>query len=83
MLYSIIIQLSALKTLEKIDEPYYTKLKEAILNLASNPRPYGYIQLKNRNAFRIRVSHFRIIYEINEGLMVIHIIGIGHRKEIY
>lgn len=73
----------AIKALEIIDEPYYSKIKEAIYNLADNPRPIGYKKLKGRDAYRIRVADYRIIYDIFEDVLIVDIIDLGHRKDIY
>lgn len=82
-MYTIRIERKAQKKLEKISEPYYSNIKKAILNLSSNPRPTGYIKLKGRNAFRIRVADYRIIYEIHDQILFIDVIELGHRKDIY
>ncbi len=72
-----------IKVLTKINEPNYSNLKDAIFHLAENPRPIGYKKLKGREAFRIRVADYRIIYEINDEIQLIDIVDLGHRKEIY
>lgn len=41
MAYTVTIKKQAIKILEKVNEPYYTNIKEAIYNLANNPRPKG------------------------------------------
>jgi len=48
--------------------------------LSQNPRPNGFKKLKGRDAFRIRVADYRIIYEIFDETLVIDIIDLGHRK---
>lgn len=83
MTYKVVIRKKAIKVLQDINEPYYSKLKEAIYNLADNPRPQGYKKLKGRDAFRIRVADYRIIYEIVDDLLLVDVIELGHRKEIY
>ena len=83
MAYQLALKKNPIKTLEKIDEPYYSKIKQAIYSLANNPRPAGYIKLKNRDGYRIRVSEYRIIYDIFDKELVVEIIDIGHRREIY
>ncbi len=83
MTYQVKINKKAIKSLAKIPEPYYQSIKSAIITLENNPRPFGYRQLKGRNAFRIRVSDYRIIYEIKDNILLILVIDIGHRKEIY
>lgn len=83
MVYKITIKKSAVKTLEKIQEPYYSSIKLAILQLSRNPRPQGCLKLKGRDAYRIRVSDYRIIYEIFDSELVVDVIALGHRKDIY
>ncbi|HMQ46683.1 MAG TPA: type II toxin-antitoxin system RelE/ParE family toxin [Saprospiraceae bacterium] len=83
MRYQITIRKSAIKTLQKISEPYFSALKKAIYNLSEDPRPPGCIKLKGREAYRIRVGAYRIIYEIFDTMLLIDVIAIGHRKNIY
>ena len=83
MTYQVSLKKGVIKVLSKINEPYYSNLKDAIYNLAKNPRPLGYKKLKGREAYRIRVANYRIIYEINDEILLIDIIDLGHRKEIY
>jgi mRNA-degrading endonuclease RelE of RelBE toxin-antitoxin system len=66
MAYRISIKKSAIKSLVKIPESYFSTIKEAIYKLSEDSGPSGYKRLKGRNAFRIRVSKYRIIYEIQE-----------------
>ncbi len=54
-----------------------------IKSLAQNPRPSGYRKLKERDAYRIRKGNYRIIYEIIDSMLIVDIIAIGHRKNIY
>ena len=83
MHYRVTISKSAIKILEKLNEPYYSQLKRAIYNLAINPRPKGYKKLAGRNGYRVRVSDYRIIYEIQDDVLVVDVVALGHRKEIY
>jgi mRNA interferase RelE/StbE len=83
MHYRVTISKSAIKILEKVNEPYYSQLKRAIYNLAINPRPKGYKKLAGRNGYRVRVSDYRIIYEIQDDVLVVDVVALGHRKEIY
>jgi len=82
-MYKLRIERTVQKTLEKINESYYAKIKTAILNLANNPRPAGYKKLKGRDGFRIRVADYRIIYNIFDDILTVDVIDLGHRKEIY
>ena len=81
--YRVTINKRAVKALEKINEPNYSKIKTAILNLGNNPRPSGFKKLRGRDAYRIRVADYRIIYEILDEMLLIDVIELGHRKNIY
>ena len=83
MAYTIEFRNKVLKALIKINEPNYSAIKKQIYDLADNPRPQGYKKLKGREGYRIRVGDYRIIYEIFDTVLLIEVIDLGHRKEIY
>ncbi len=83
MTYNVTLRKRAIKALENINEPYYSHIKEAIYRLADNPRPSGYKKLKGRDGYRIRVANYRIIYEIFDDILLVDVIDIGHRKDVY
>ena len=83
MFYKISIKKRAMKALEKINEPYYSNIKKAIYELAEEPRPKGCKKLKGRDGYRIRVADYRIIYDIFDETLVVDVINLGHRKDIY
>jgi mRNA interferase RelE/StbE len=83
MTYTVVVNKKALKTLVKINEPYYSSVKAKIYSLGDNPRPHGYIKLKDRPGYPIRVGDYRIIYEIIDKILVVEVIDLGNRKEIY
>ena len=51
--------------------------------IVKNPRPSGYLKLKGRDGYIIRVGDYRIIYEIIDNLLIVNVIELGHRKDIY
>lgn len=83
MAYSLNFTKKAFKELEKINEPHYSAIKQAIQNLAINPRPNGYKKLKGRDGYRIRTGEYRVIYEVFDSVLLIEVIDLGHRKNIY
>lgn len=83
MTYNVTLKKLAIKALGKINEPYYSNIKEAIYSLADNPRPIGYKKLKGRDGYRIRIADYRIIYDIFDEVLLIDVIDLGHRKNIY
>ena len=83
MTYRIEILRSAQKDLAKINETDRIKLIDSIRSLAFEPRPNGCKKLSGRSAWRIRMGSFRVIYEIQDYKLVILVVAIGHRKNIY
>jgi mRNA interferase RelE/StbE len=81
--YKIEFKKSAVKELNVSPQKYLTKILSRIKSLSLNPRPQDAIKLTNREDYRIRVGNYRIIYSINDTILIIIIIKIGHRKEIY
>jgi mRNA interferase RelE/StbE len=71
------------KYLKRIPESDYYLIKTKIQSLVTHPRPNGSIKLKGRNAYRVRQGDYRIIYEIRDKALLIIVVTVGHRKEIY
>ena len=84
MSYRIEVKRSAAKTLQKIPKADRNRIVDKIDTLAENlPNP-DTTKMKGDNPFhKIRVGDYRIIYEIQEEILVILIIKIGHRKDVY
>ena len=59
------------------------KSKLQFIVLPTNPRPPGYKKLKGWNGYRIRVADYRIIYEVFDDELIVDVITLGHRKDIY
>ena len=83
MTYKISIRRKAQKQLAKIPANDYKKIKQAILDLAQDPRPAGSKKLKGRQGWRIRQGDYRVIYEIQDDLLIIIVLDVGNRKDVY
>jgi len=59
------------------------RIQGVIATLESNPLPPAAFKLTGRDAYRIRVSDYRIIYSIHENILTIVVVAVGHRREIY
>ena len=81
--FSILISKTAQKQLDKLPDEVANTLIDAISELADNPRPIGCKKLKGRDGYRIRKGNYRIIYDVFDDLLVIEVIALGHRKDIY
>ena len=82
-LYKVQLTRKAQKQLDQLSNEIVFSIFKAIGELKTNPRPIGSIKLKGSNSQRIRVGNYRIIYEILDSLLLIDIIKIGHRKDVY
>ena len=83
-MYSVFIKKSAERDLDSINEPYLSKIINAIETLASNPRNINVKKLVNRvNEYRLRAGDYRILYVIDEQQKKVHIARVLHRKEAY
>jgi mRNA interferase RelE/StbE len=83
MKYIVLIERYAQKQIMKLDKKIIPVIKASIVDLADNPRPYGYKKLKGEDAYRIRVGDYRVIYEIDDGKIIVTVVLVGHRKDIY
>jgi mRNA interferase RelE/StbE len=83
--YRLEIRPSVEKTLRKIrDVKLQRRLDEALSKLAENPRRMGVEKMAGfENRYRFRVGDYRIIYEIRDAVLLVLILAIGDRKEIY
>lgn len=83
MTYKISIRRKAQKQLAKIPASDYKKIKQAILDLAQDPRSSGSKKLKGRQGWRIRQGNYRVIYEIQDDQLIVIVLDVGNRKDIY
>lgn len=82
-LYSLEFAPSVRKDLRKIDRQVVPKLLSAMEDLRKDPRPASSKKLTNEDLHRIRVGQYRVLYQIEEFRLVVFVVKIGHRKEIY
>lgn len=85
MRYTVEIQRRAEKFLRAVtDRGLYMRLRSAIDSLAENPRPAGCVKLTgSNNLSRLRVGDYRIIYQIQDRMLLVLVVDIGHRREVY
>ena len=81
--YKIEIKKSAIKELESIPSNDLKRIIFKIELLAENPRPIGSIKLSGHDRYRIRQGNYRILYTIEDDILTVFIVKVGHRKDIY
>ena len=82
--YNILISASAEKALKKVPKKDRIKIVRFIQTLAISPFPQGVRKLiGEQNVYRVRQGNYRVIYELKNKKLIILILKIGHRKDIY
>lgn len=81
--YRIELRPAAVRALRKIDPQIRDRIHGAIALLASDPRPPASRQLKGRPGHRVRVGDYRIIYTIQDDVLLIVVVTVGHRRDVY
>ncbi|MBN4066620.1 type II toxin-antitoxin system RelE/ParE family toxin [Simkania negevensis] len=74
-----------LKDLQKIPRADQRQIRESILSLADNPRPSGCKKLKGSKGFlyRVRWGDYRVVYTIQDDVLIVLVIAVGHRRDVY
>jgi mRNA interferase RelE/StbE len=83
MAYQVIVTPIADKMVARLPKPVRARIAERLAALSENPRPHGSIKLTGRDEYRIRVGDYRIIYTIHDDKLIILIIDVGNRKDVY
>ena len=84
MSYKVEFSKVASKQFKKLPENLQGRIQIKIDELATEPRPNGVKKLKDReNAYRIQVGTYRILYNIMDDLLLITVIRVGHRRDVY
>lgn len=83
MTYKIELRPAAARALRKLDPPVRDRIRGAIALLAEDPRPPSARALRGRPGLRVRVGDYRIIYVVEDDVLLIVVVNLGHRRDIY
>ena len=84
MTYRVEVAAAAVRQLRKVDRPAQRRVQAAIELLAAEPRPNGAKKLLGGNGeWRVRTGDYRIVYEIHDDVLLVLVIAVGHRRDIY
>jgi mRNA interferase RelE/StbE len=82
--YQVVLSKTAEKELERLPAQVISKIIPVLESLENNPRPSGCKKLKGfKDFWRVRIGNYRIIYAINDVILLVDIREIGGRKDIY
>ncbi|TFD78256.1 type II toxin-antitoxin system RelE family toxin [Cryobacterium fucosi] len=83
MTYKIELRPAAVRALRRIDHQDRDRIRGAIALLGEDPRPPGAKALQGRSGLRVRIGHYRIIYTVDDDVLVVAVITLGHRRDVY
>jgi mRNA interferase RelE/StbE len=84
MTYQVRLAPAAVRQLRELDPPGRRRVQAAIDLLAENPRPPGARQLVGgAGEWRVRTGDFRIIYDIRDEELLVLVVKVGHRRDVY
>ena len=81
--YKLVFKKSVAKDLRNIPNKEVKRIVERINTLVNNPKPQGAIKLTGQERYRVRQGIYRILYEIQDLELVITVVKVAHRKEVY
>ena len=82
--YTLQWKRSALKELRRLPKATVSKLVALAESLATNPHPDGCRKLTGtENTYRVRTGDYRLVYQVHNGQLIIEVVKVGHRKDIY
>jgi mRNA interferase RelE/StbE len=81
--YRVELRPAAVRALRKLDPSVRHRVQGAIALLAQDPRPPAARALQGRPGLRIRVGDYRIIYTVADDVLLVVVVTVGHRREVY
>jgi len=81
--YRVEVRPAALRALRNLDASVRPRIEGAIALLAEDPRPPASRPLRGRPGYRVRVGDYRIIYTVQDDVLLIVVVTLGHRRDVY
>ena len=82
-MYTVVLSTLAAKQLGALKHTLARRIQGAIELLSHNPYPPKAVKLPGRNGYRVRVGGYRIAYDVIDGQLIIRVLRLGHRRDIY
>jgi mRNA interferase RelE/StbE len=83
MVYRVRFKNSAARIIRKLPKEIQGRVIEKAGSLAENPRPHDSKKLHGENLYRVRVGDYRIVYTIEDNVLMVLVATVGHRREVY
>ncbi|QAV71258.1 type II toxin-antitoxin system RelE/ParE family toxin [Salinibacterium sp. UTAS2018] len=83
MAYRIEVTPAAARALTRVDHQHRDRIRGAIALLSHDPRPPGAKALQGRPGFHVRIGDYRIVYTIQDEVLLVVVVTLGHRRDVY
>ncbi len=84
MAYKVVLKPPAKRSLDDLSKPDKIRIIGALERLSENPRHHGVIKLESEtDLYRVRIGNYRAVFTIEDDRLVVLVLKIGHRREIY
>ena len=81
--YRLVIKPSAAREIEALPKQNRRRIVAKIVSLSRDPRPPGCEKLSGHDQYRLRQANYRILYEIRDLVLVVVVVKVGHRRDVY
>lgn len=81
--YRIELRPAAVRALRQVDRQHRDRIRGAIELLAADPRPPAARPLRGRPGYRVRVGDYRIVYTVEDDVLLVIVVTLGHRRDVY
>jgi mRNA interferase RelE/StbE len=81
--YELVFKKSVAKDLREFPKADVKRILQRIRSLADDPRPTGCEKLSGQERYRLRQGAYRIVYEIDDKVLIVLVVKIGHRRDVY
>jgi mRNA interferase RelE/StbE len=81
--YAVLIKKAAEREMESLPPAVFARVASAILTLEAAPRQRRAKKLQGRDAYRLRVGDYRVLYTVSDSARTVEIMAVGHRRDVY
>ncbi|MDQ6784463.1 MAG: type II toxin-antitoxin system RelE/ParE family toxin [Actinomycetota bacterium] len=81
--YRIEVRPAAARALRRLDPDVRPRIQAAIALLAEDPRPPSSRRLRGREGYRVRVGAYRVLYTVADDVLLVVVVSLGHRRDVY
>lgn len=81
--YKVEIKNSVFKEIRRFPQRDIRAILDRIESLAENPRPLDCKKLSSQEIYRVRHGNYRIVYTLQDDILIVYVVKVGHRRDVY